>query len=227
MKLSVIIPAYNEQETLEQVLERVFLADTPGYEKEVVVVNDASTDGTAAILERLAFELPLVIVQHGKNLGKGAAVRTGIREATGDLVLIQDADLEYDPEDYPALLAGMRDGVAAVYGARGVKAYPERGYHYVAGAKLLTWVGDALYGCRLSDLYTGYKLFRRDVFLSLDLRSAGFEFEAEVTCKLRRMGLEIAEVPIHYHPRNRENGKKIKLRDAAVGLWTIIKNRVP
>jgi len=244
MKLSIIIPAHNEQATIKQVLKKVMsvnIAPRPGsgpssaWEKEVIVINDGSSDATKTILETIppflsgrlkVGVLDFVVIHHEKNLGKGAAIQTGLKRATGDYIIIQDADLEYDPADIPNLLSLILNGEShhiAVFGARGHKAYPERGFHYVVGAWVLTTFYNLLFNQRLTDLYTGYKLIPTGILKSLNIHSAGFEFEAEVACKLAKRGVIIKEIPIHYQPRNKNQGKHIRFVDAVKGLWMIIK----
>lgn len=226
MKLSIIIPTYNEAATIAQVVEAVLKVDLGEWEKEVIVVDDGSTDGTASVL---AGQDSFILLSHEQNQGKGAAIQTGLLHASGDYVLIQDADLEYEPGDIPNLLSLIPRGgigsskLVAVYGNRGIKAYPERGMYYVIGAKLLTWTVNILFGSRLRDLYTGYKLLPAGIIKELDIHSSGFEFEAEVTCKMLRKGVSIVEIPITYRPRNKEQGKKIRFIDAVIGFAVIVK----
>jgi len=224
MKISIIVPAHNEEKTIGQVLRGVLELDLGEWEREVIVVDDGSSDGTGEILKDSRFQ-DLKIISHPKNLGKGAAIKSAIAKATGDYVIIQDADLEYFPQDIPKLLSAAKNR-QIVFGDRGVKRYPERGFHYVIGAKILTWTVNLLFGSRLHDLYTGYKLIPLQVIRSFNLESAGFEFEAEVTCKILKAGYKIAEIPINYQPRNKEQGKHIRAKDAVLGLWTIVKFRL-
>ena len=236
MKVSIIIPAHNEASTVDRVIRSVLEVAMPGWERELIIVDDGSTDGTGKILEIWKKQkdtilngrfkwCPVIIVEHEENMGKGAAIRTGLSRAAGDFVLIQDADLEYNPNDIPKLLSGIdhSESAIAVYGARGVKRYPERGLHYVFGAWVLTWLVNVLYGSGLTDVYTGYKIFPTQVLKSLDLQSEGFEFEAEVSCRLLQRGIKILEIPISYTPRNKDQGKHIGWFDAVKGFWTIIR----
>lgn len=230
MKLSVIIPVYNEAVTLHEVVRRVEAVSLPGLEKEIVVVDDGSRDRTREILKGMT---GIKAVFHEKNQGKGAALKTGIRNATGDLLLLQDADLEYDPGDYPALLKPILDGKAEfVMGSRFLHDRPrfftKDGApffsHYV-GNYLIIWATNLLYGQRNTDYEGCYKVFTRSLIESIPVRTNGFAFDNELICKTLRRGHKIAEVPIHYHPRLYSQGKKITWRDGAVMLWTILKWR--
>ncbi len=225
MSLSVVVPVYNEKATVAKLLDRVRavrLAD------EIIVVDDGSSDGTGEILQQIAAAHPDVrVFLHNVNRGKGAAVRTGIQAATKDLILIQDADLEYDPRDYPTLLAPIEDGKAdVVFGSRFLGG-PRRTtmfWHMVAN-KLLTLLTNILYDSILTDMETGYKLFRREIIQSLPLRSNRFEIEPEITAKLLKRRVRIFEVPISFNPREYSEGKKIKLHDAFTAVWTLLKYR--
>ena len=227
-KLSVIIPVYNERGTLEEVLSRVGQAP---MEKEVIVVDDGSDDGTREILERLSNNAGradrLRIVFHERNRGKGAAVRTGIAQATGDWILIQDADLEYDPRDYPMLLAPLQDGRAdVVYGSRFLHGAHRTRYlqHYLAN-RFLTFVSNLMTNQKLSDMETGDKVFRREVLDGIRLRSNRFEIEPEITVKLTRQGYRIHEIPISYNSRSYQEGKKITWVDGLKALWALFRYR--
>jgi len=224
MRLSIIIPAYNEEAFISKVLEKVFSIPS-SIEREVIVVDDGSRDGTLQILGSLKPKYNFKLISHEKNLGKGAAIKSGIREALGTHMIIQDADLEYDPREIPKLLEKMDESVWAVYGSRPSRIVPERGAHYIMGAKLLTLTINLLYGAHLKDAYTGYKLFNlekmnKETFLNL--RSSGFEFEAEITCKILKNKGRIIEVPIEYTPRGKSHGKKINFKDAIRGFITTI-----
>ncbi len=226
MKLSVIIPVYNELTTIEEILRRV---EAVGLANEIVIVDDGSSDGTRSLLQEITATHPKInLILHAKNQGKGAAVRTGIDAAEGDLLLIQDADLEYDPRDYPALLKPIEEGLSdVVYGSRFLGA-PRRStmfWHMVAN-KLLTLMTNILFNSILSDMETGYKLFRREILADIPLRSKRFDFEPEITAKLLKRKVSIFEVPITFNPREYSEGKKIGLKDAFEAIWTLLKYRI-
>lgn len=231
MKLSIVIPAYNEEATIERVIRRVQDVDLGAIEKEIIVVNDGSRDGTERILRGLTGIRHLA---HERNRGKGAALTTGFRAATGDIILIQDADLEYDPQDYAAVIRPILEGRAdAVMGSRfilyrltlfGKRRSPYL-LHYL-GNRLITAVTNLLYGQRFTDYEGCYKAFRRDVVAATPVTATGFEFDNELMCKLFRKGARVVEVPIRYAPRTYQSGKKITWRHGLVILWTIIKWRI-
>ena len=224
MKLSVIIPVYNEEKTIGEIIRRV---QATGLVDEIVVVDDGSSDGSRAILAGLEEQGSVRVLLHEHNQGKGAAVRTGIRNANGELLLIQDADLEYDPRDYPALLKPIDEGMAdVVYGSRflGGPRRPILFWNMVAN-KILTLVTNVLYNNILTDMETGYKLFRREVVQDMPLHAHGFEFEPEFTAKILKRKARIFEVPITFNPRNYTEGKKIKAGDAFIAMWTLFKYR--
>lgn len=224
MKLTVIIPVYNEASTIEEVIRRVRSVSRPGMEIEIVAVDDASTDGTLAILESVE---QITLLRHPANRGKGAAIRTGLSAATGDAVIIQDADLEYDPQDYRSILAPMEEGNAdVVYGSRILGGNPHSYLRFYYGGRLLTLIFNLLFSTRLTDLTTCYKAFRRERIESLDLRCTRFEFCPEVTALLAVRGVPIKEVPIAYHPRSLEEGKKIRWHDGVQAVWTMLSVRL-
>jgi len=222
--LSVIIPCYNEQRTILTILERV---QAVPIVKEIIVVDDGSTDGTREILAALVVDLPgVTVLFHEANQGKGAAVATGLARAIGRVVIIQDADLEYDPEEYGVVIAPILAGDAqVVYGSRNLQPnhYSYRLFYW--GGRLVTLVTNLLYGSRLTDEATCYKAFALPVIQGLHLESAGFEFCPEVTAKVLRQGYAIREVPISYHARPREEGKKIRASDGLRAIWTLLKYR--
>ena len=222
MKVSVIMPVYNEEKTLTTILERV---QAVPIDKEIIIVDDCSTDGTRALLEEIQSE-NVSIQYHEKNMGKGAAVRTALQYVKGDIVIIQDGDLEYDPADYPKLMQPILDKkTEVVYGSRALAHSPISYRRYNWGSKFITWVANLLYGLHLTDLYTCYKVMNRNVMESLDLKCRGFEFCPEVTAKLTRLGQNIIELPISYKPRPFEEGKKIRGVDGLIGLWTLVRYR--
>jgi|SRR3989338_512607 len=222
--LSIIIPVYNEERTIGEIVRRVSNTLLSGYEKEIIVVNDGSTDGTGGILKNLKTNLDFILLEHTVNLGKGAAIKTALSRVTGDTVLIQDADLEYDPDDYQELLQAF-DGHTPVYGSRNLGKSARGHFLFFLGGKLLTSIFNLLFGTHLTDINTGYKLFPVDVIKSIPLESDGFEFCEEVTAKVCTLGYAIKEIPIHYSPRDFSEGKKIRATDGLVGIWTIIKYR--
>ncbi|MCC7512302.1 MAG: glycosyltransferase family 2 protein [Anaerolineae bacterium CFX3] len=224
MKLSVIIPVYNEVGNIKEILKRV---KSTQKASEIVVVDDGSQDGTRDILSKLDGVDKVRVILHEKNQGKGAAVRTGLDAATGDILLIQDADLEYDPRDYPILLQPIEEGLAdVVYGSRFLGG-PRRVamYWHMVANKLLTFMTNILYNTILSDMETGYKVFRRKVVEGMVLRSKRFDFEPEFTAKVLKRHYRIFEVPISFNPRDYSQGKKIGLKDAFEAVWTLLKYR--
>jgi hypothetical protein len=222
MKISVIMPIFNEEQTLMTILGRV---EAVPIDKEIIIVDDCSVDGTRRLLSTITSpEVRLFL--HEKNMGKCAAIRTALPHVAGDIVIIQDGDLEYDPADYPKLIAPILEGQTdVVYGSRNLTPGPISYRRYSWGAKFITWVANVLYGLRLTDLWTCYKVMRTEVMRSLNLECHGFEFCPEVTAKLSRLGHHIFEVPISYKPRPFEEGKKIRWHDGVVGIWTLVKYR--
>jgi glycosyltransferase involved in cell wall biosynthesis len=217
MKLSVIIPVYNERDTIFEIIEKV---KSVGLDKEIIVVDDCSTDGTRELLESVK---NIKLFSHNENLGKGTAIRTGLSHATGDFVIPQDGDMEYDPQDYSKLLScAEANGVTAVYGSR----FEGKGkficLSFIAN-KTLTFITNLLFSSRLTDMETCYKCIRRDVISELDVKAKRFDFEPEITAKLLRAGYKIAEVPISY--KGRTKGKKIGAKDFAQALLTLAKWR--
>lgn len=223
MLLSVIIPAYNEKDTIKDLIDKVASINIP---KEIIVVDDCSSDGTKAILAQIE-KCGVKVFYHEKNKGKGVAIRTALDHVTGDIVIIQDADLEYDPEEYPNLIRPIAEGKAdAVYGSRFLGG-PRRVlffWHYV-GNKIITTFSNMLSNLNLTDMETGYKAFRTEVIKNLNLKSNRFGFEPEVTMKLAKSKYRIYEVPIAYWGRDYSEGKKITWKDGAAALWHILRFR--
>jgi glycosyltransferase involved in cell wall biosynthesis len=226
LKLSVIIPCYNEVETIEAVLARV---QAVGLADEVVIVDDGSRDGTRDLLRRIQAEgkSGVRILYHEHNQGKGAALVTGFAAAAGDILLIQDADLEYDPRDYPHLIQPIIEGISpVVYGSRFLGG-PRKAMNFwnMIANKILTLATNMLYNSILSDMETCYKVFRAEVVRDMVIHARGFEFEPEFTAKVLKQGIRIYEVPIAYNGREWTEGKKIKWTDAPIALWTLVKYR--
>jgi glycosyltransferase involved in cell wall biosynthesis len=229
MKLSVIVPVFNEEDTIEEIVSRVLTVAVTGFEKEIIIVDDGSSDGTRRAIEtaRWRGDARVRVHENPINLGKGAAIRLGLKCASGEVMLIQDADLELDPRDYPTLLAPIADGRSeVVYGSRFLGPRPDLAW----GARLANWfltaVTNVLFLARLTDMETGYKVFRREALRGIHLRCVGFDFEPELTARLLLAGRRILEVPISYTPRRVDEGKKIRWVDGVDALWVLIRCRL-
>jgi dolichol-phosphate mannosyltransferase len=231
MKLSIIIPVYNEEKTIKEIVSKVKKVKLPvDINREIIVVDDFSGDRSYKILKNID---GICLIRHKKNLGKGAAIRSGVEKSIGDIIIIQDADLEYDPFDYPELIDPILSGKAkVVYGTR-LKNYPLRFSgrkhtpfvtHYL-GNKFLSFATRFLYGSTITDMETCYKVFGKDVIKNVKIKSNRFEFEPEVTAKILKAGYKIYEVPIKVKPRGYDEGKKITWRDGFLAIWTLIKYR--
>lgn len=224
MKLTVIIPAFNEKNTIQEIVRRV---QATKLVDEIIIVDDGSTDGTRALIAPLDGENNVKVILHEKNQGKGAAVRSGISAATGDVLMIQDADLEYDPREYANLLKPIEEGLAdVVYGSRFLGA-PHRAILFwnMVANKLLTLMTNILYNNILTDMETGYKVFKREVVADMKIHAKRFDFEPEFTAKILKKNVRVFEVPITFNPRDYSEGKKIKMKDAFEAVWTLLKYR--
>jgi glycosyltransferase involved in cell wall biosynthesis len=223
MKLSIIMPAYNEEKGILKILKKVFAVKVP-MQKEIIIVDDGSKDNTRKLLSKIKNKEVKVIL-HERNKGKGAAIRTGLSKATGDIILVQDADEEYDPSEYPRLIAPLLENAKVVYGSRFLKSHVPRYKFYYLGNKFLTIMTNLLYGGSISDMETCYKVFRREAIKGMVLRAKKFDFEPEITAKFLKRGYKIVEVPISYKSRSFNEGKKIRWTDGIIALWYLIKYR--
>lgn len=222
MKLSIIIPVYNERDTVLKLIGKVEKANVLNLEKEVILIDDGSTDGTKNILKTLKNKYR--IIYHQKNLGKGAALRTGFKQAQGNIILIQDADLELNPGNYPQLLRPILENKSSiVYGSRYHQSNPSIYKSHYWGVKILSLLTNLFYGSSLSDVYCGYKVFKSSALKNLKLESNGFEIEQELTVKFLKKNYQILEVPIDYYPRKFEQGKKIRVTNGLKAIWLILK----
>lgn len=230
MRLSVIIPVYNEEQTIDEVIARVSAVELPGIEKEIVIANDGSTDRTRRIIDARQWPTGATVhVYHSPiNLGKGAAVRIGLAFATGDLLLVQDADLELDPAEYDRLIEPLTSGradVDVVYGSRFLGGNQDVPGRTRVANRVLTLLTNVLYGSRLTDMETAYKVIRREALAGIRLRSVGFDIEPELTARLLLAGRRIVEVPISYRPRTANEGKKMRWIDGVDAIYTLLKCR--
>lgn len=228
IKLSILIPVYNEKKTILDILKQVEAVNLGGVKREIILVDDGSTDGTRKILQKLKSKYKVIF--HKKNKGKGGAIRTAIENATGDVLVIQDADLEYDPRDHAKLIGPIKNGeVSVVYGSRFLGRNPQElkalKSHYF-GNKLLTAITNILFGCRLTDMETCYKMFRKEVLKGVNLKARGFELEPEITAKILKRGFKIKELPITYNYRTFEEGKKITKMDGVKAIYYLLKYRL-
>lgn len=226
--VSIIIPVFNEEKTLAKIIGRVRLANLGPLSKELIVIDDASSDDSAQVLKRMS---DIKFFQHGHNQGKGAAIRTGLKHATGDIIIIQDADLEYNPDEYSVLLNPLLQGkTSVVYGSRFLKEthnsdYSKGSKFYYFGNRMLSLLTTLIYGQRVTDMETCYKAFNADILRSIPFKAQRFDFEPEITAKLLRKGHTILEVPITYSPRSIEEGKKINWKDGLKAIYYLIKYR--
>ncbi|RAI15631.1 MAG: glycosyl transferase [Candidatus Melainabacteria bacterium] len=224
-KITVLIPVYNELNTLEIILKKVEETNLCGLEKEIILIDDYSTDGTRDILKKL--ESKYKVLYHDKNMGKGAALKTGFANMTGDIVIIQDADLEYEPKDYENLVKEVYEGNAdIVYGSR-LMGKPDDSFiwTHLWGNRLITFVANILYGQKLTDIETCYKVFRRELLDGVDVKSHRFDFEPEITAKMLKKKAKFMELPISYSGRGHDEGKKITWKDGFGAIWALIKYR--
>lgn len=227
MRVSILIPVYNELKTLPLILKRVESVNLNNLEKEIILIDDGSIDGSCEFLKKLPSHFKKIF--HQKNQGKGAAIKSGLREATGEIILVQDADLEYEPNDYPVLLRPILDRKAeVVYGSRRLLKSNRQhsSFSFYLGGVLLSFLTSLLYGTRITDEPTGYKVFKSRVLRAIKIESDGFDWEPEVTAKILKRGIKIKEVPIRYYPRPPKEGKKINWRDGVSAIWTLFKYRL-
>lgn len=222
MRLSVVIPVYNEKDTILKLIEKV---KSVPIEKEIIIVDDGSNDGTREILKKIN-DSKIKIIFKEKNEGKGTAIRNGLKYVTGDIVVIQDADLEYEPMDWLKMINLIKEkNIDVVYGSRILGKSKKSSLFFYLGGRILSLLANILYHAQITDEPTCYKMFKKEVIKSIDLKCKGFEFCPEVTAKIRKKGYKIYEVPIHYNPRSIKEGKKIRLKDGIIAIWTLIKYR--
>ena len=223
LKLSVIIPAYNEEKTINDVISAVLKVPLKNIKKEAIIVDDFSTDNTRNILKKIRAK-NIKIFFHERNLGKGSAIRTALKHATGDIILVQDADLEYNPEEYPKLLEPIINNKAkVVYGVRFTKQHKPRYIIYYLGNLVLTFITNLLYNSKIRDMETGYKVFDKEVIKNIELKARKFDFEPEITAKILKKGYKIYEVPVSYLSRSVKEGKKIGWKDGLEAIYYLVK----
>ena len=221
MVLTVIIPTYNEAKTLSELVQKVI--NVP-IDKEIIIVDDGSTDNTNEILKQYKSIDNIIIISYKKNRGKGFAIRTAKKHITGDIVIIQDADLETDPNDYLHLIEPIKNTKSkVVYGSRLLNSNIKYNWKYYLGGKLVTFITNLLYNQKITDAPTCYKIFDKELFQSIDIKSNRFEFCPEITAKISKKGFKIKELPMKYYPRTSEEGKKIRLKDGIIAIWTLLK----
>lgn len=224
-KLSIVIPVYNEEATISSALESVLAAKVPGWNVEIIVVDDGSSDGTGNVLTQ--WEKKVSVIRKQKNEGKGSALKLGFARATGDIILVQDADLEYSPKDYPTLLSPFENShVDIVYGSRFLGSHLSTMFVYELGNKFVTLITNILYNTNITDMETGFKVFRKEVIKDIDISSKQFDVEPEITAKVLKKGYQIYEVPISYFGRTFAEGKKLTWRDGVMAFWTLVKFRI-
>lgn len=222
--LSIVIPVYNEARTIDMILHRVFSQKLTDWKKEIIVIDDGSTDRTSTFLKK--WQKRCKILLQPKNQGKGAALRVGLARATGEIILVQDADLEYNPVDYPELIAPFEDSrVSVVYGSRFLGPHLSTMFLYAMGNKFVTFVTNLLFNSNITDMETGYKAFRREVLTKLTLRANRFDIEPEFTAQVLKAGYQIYEVPISYYGRKFSEGKKLTWRDGVIALLVLLRER--
>jgi len=224
MKISVIMPAYNEKATVEKIIQKVLAVN---ISKEIIIVDDGSTDGTRDVLKKMETQPDVKVIYHDKNYGKGRALRTGLAQAGGDIIIFQDADLEYFPQEYHLLTEPITEGEAdVVYGSRFLGRHRVFLFTHLLGNVVVNMVANILYNTTLTDLETGYKAFRREVLKKMRLKENDFRIEAEITAKIFKKGFRVYEVPISYGGRGYAEGKKITWKDGLLAIWALLKYRI-